>query len=605
MRQGRTTIPWHHRLEGRVLVFIFLITSLCLIAFSLAAQYVVTNEALRQANADFLAARDIFYGLAKARAENAAAQWQLVAEHPAFRGAIVPDDRSMPGGVHGFYRNTVEQRADQYRGTLGADFVVVTSAAGHWLTSPGWPRGTAPPRPLVAALRDSRAGKAARGIVDIDGRLFLVVVEPVRISPEEVGATLAAGYVLDDNLAQDLAKKTRCEVSFVSAGRVSASSLSRDQRVALQMTVSFDPISLFDISGKPLELREFAGVRFVGGSYSVLPPGENLDSGRLVFLQRWAPTERFLGRIRIALIFAGGITCIFAVTAGLFVSRRITRAFRDVAEASEEVAAGNWEGRAPVRGTAEAAIMASAFNKMTDNFRHWHREALLKSDRLAETLEQLQESYSATLHALSRALDARDNETEGHSLRVTHYALCLADAMRLDPETRATLKLGALLHDIGKIGVPDAILRSPKKLTPEQMGVMERHCEFGLDIVRDVPHLHRAADVIRHHHERFDGRGYPDRLKGEEIPLVARIFAVADTLDAMTSDRPYRCACPFAEALVEIRNCARTQFDPIVVNALETIIDHLEEWRRSLEPRGLGDDPMLIGESPWAVGIEA
>src|SRR5208282_4949050 len=140
------------------------------------------------------------------------------------------------------------------------------------------------------------------------------------------------------------------------------------------------------------------------------------------------------------------------------------------------------------------------------------------------------------------ALDLRDQETEGHSKRVTAYAIALAQAMDLDSEQLRIIARGAFLHDIGKIATPDNILLKPGRLTPDEMAIMKQHCERGYEMVRKIPFLREAAEIVYAHQECFDGTGYPRGLRGEAIPLGARIFAIADALDAMISDRPYRSA---------------------------------------------------------------
>jgi putative nucleotidyltransferase with HDIG domain len=189
-----------------------------------------------------------------------------------------------------------------------------------------------------------------------------------------------------------------------------------------------------------------------------------------------------------------------------------------------------------------------------------HRTAKLRA-----TMADLERSYDITLEAMGDALDLRDQETEGHSKRVTAYTIALARALKVSTEELKTIARGAFLHDIGKIATPDAILLKPGKLTEEEMEVMREHCARGYEIVRKIPFLADAADIVYSHQERFDGTGYPRRLCGEEIPLGARIFAIADTLDAITSDRPYRRGSSFASALQEIAKCAGTQFDPALV----------------------------------------
>ena len=191
---------------------------------------------------------------------------------------------------------------------------------------------------------------------------------------------------------------------------------------------------------------------------------------------------------------------------------------------------------------------------------------------LEDALALRERTYDATLTALTSALDFRDNETGGHSDRVVAYMELLLEHMHIKGAAElATLRRGALLHDIGKIGVPDNVLRKPTALSESEWAVMKRHPEFGARIISGIPFLEDVARIVRHHHERWDGMGYPDGLKGERIPLGARIFAVGDSFDAMTSDRPYRRGLLIDAAREEIRRCANSQFDPAVVTAFLSI----------------------------------
>jgi len=195
--------------------------------------------------------------------------------------------------------------------------------------------------------------------------------------------------------------------------------------------------------------------------------------------------------------------------------------------------------------------------------------------------DDLRGAYDATLAALLTALDKRDNETQGHSLRVVACTGRLAkELVIVEPELTSILR-GALLHDVGKIGVPDAILRKPGKLDRDEWLVMKKHPELGYEMLRDVGFLREAALVVLTHQERFDGSGYPRGLKGEEIPIGARIFACADALDAMTSDRPYRKALPYERVRQEVIDFAGTQFDPLVVEAFLRVPP--DDWRRIRE----------------------
>jgi HD-GYP domain-containing protein (c-di-GMP phosphodiesterase class II) len=184
---------------------------------------------------------------------------------------------------------------------------------------------------------------------------------------------------------------------------------------------------------------------------------------------------------------------------------------------------------------------------------------------LAVALGQLRETYQATLEALGSALATREVGTELHSRRVHAYSIALARAHGLAEEAIAALGRGVLLHDIGKIGISDSILLKPGPLTPEEWGIMRSHPEFGRQILERIPFLRDAIPVVYHHHERWDGTGYPLGLAGPAIPLGARIFALADAFDAMTFDRPYSKAIPMEEARERIREGAGTHFDPDVV----------------------------------------
>ena len=188
-----------------------------------------------------------------------------------------------------------------------------------------------------------------------------------------------------------------------------------------------------------------------------------------------------------------------------------------------------------------------------------------RTSRLRATMKDLERSYDFTLEAMGDALDLRDAETEGHSRRVTAYTIALAREMGLDAEQLRVIARGAFLHDIGKIATPDRILLKPGKLDPEEIEIMREHCARGYEMVRKIPFLREASEIVYSHQETFDGSGYPRGLRGEEIPLGARIFAIADTLDAMTSDRPYREGRSFAEARQEIARCSGSQFDPSIV----------------------------------------
>ncbi|HYO64296.1 MAG TPA: HD domain-containing phosphohydrolase [Pyrinomonadaceae bacterium] len=268
--------------------------------------------------------------------------------------------------------------------------------------------------------------------------------------------------------------------------------------------------------------------------------------------------------------------------------------------------------------SAIEAMRAGAFDYVMKPFELTHVEAVVRraaehyalraakrryENHLTEMVEQrtaelnhalasLEDSYRATLKALTSSLETRDSETHGHSERVVSFSLRLGRELGLGREALRSLEFGALLHDIGKIGVPDAILRKPASLTPDEWGKMRVHPLLGRQILEGIEFLEGAARVVAEHHEKWDGSGYPLGLKGEAIDLNARIFAVADAFDAMTSDRVYRAGRPYEAAAAELDEFAGTQFDPAVVAAFHRVPpeDWVEMRRQSVTRRKAGGE---------------
>jgi putative nucleotidyltransferase with HDIG domain len=207
-----------------------------------------------------------------------------------------------------------------------------------------------------------------------------------------------------------------------------------------------------------------------------------------------------------------------------------------------------------------------------------------RTDQLQAAMANLERSYDITLEALGDALDLKDAETEGHSRRVTAFTIAIAKAMGLPNDQIPMIARGAFLHDIGKMAIPDAILRKPGKLNPDEVTIMREHCYKGYQIVKKIPFLADACDIIYSHQECYDGNGYPRGLKGKEIPLGARIFSIADTLDAIMSDRPYRQRQSFKAARAEIEKWSGRQFDPDVVRVFLEMPEELwEDLRKDID----------------------
>ncbi len=240
----------------------------------------------------------------------------------------------------------------------------------------------------------------------------------------------------------------------------------------------------------------------------------------------------------------------------------------------------------------ERALERKRLELELENYREHLEEMVRERTRQLETaLFQVERSYEDTLQALGAAIDLRDSETAGHSQRVTLYSVRIAKELGATAHELKTVAMGAWLHDIGKLGIPDAILLKPGALTEQEWAIMRSHAQVGFDLVKRIPFLADAAEIILTHHERCDGSGYPRGLKTADIPIGARIFAVADTVDAMTSDRPYRQALSFEEAHDEIKRGSGTRYDSRVANGfLGLPIESWKTLRQSIEIPGSEPD---------------
>ena len=209
-------------------------------------------------------------------------------------------------------------------------------------------------------------------------------------------------------------------------------------------------------------------------------------------------------------------------------------------------------------------------------------------------MSDLERSYYVTLEALGDALDLKDAENEGHSKRVTAFTIAIARAMGLSSDKIRVIARGAFLHDIGTMAIPDAILRKPGALTEAETEIMREHCLRGYQMLKKIPFLSEASEIVYSHQERFDGTGYPRGLSGQSIPLGARIFSIADTLDAITSDRPYRAAQTIQVARTEIKSLSGKQFDPEIAG----IFRHARHASSCLGRSAQGDQPTRLVNLP-------
>ncbi len=254
-----------------------------------------------------------------------------------------------------------------------------------------------------------------------------------------------------------------------------------------------------------------------------------------------------------------------ALILGYLFAVAISSPIRSLAQSTRAISRGEFHERTPVGGAAEISELAETFNKMADDIEQY-------IERLKQAARENRELFLGSIRMLAAAIDEKDPYTRGHSDRVSKYALIIGRELNLTDEELDRLRISSLLHDVGKIGVDDRVLKKPGALTAEEFELMKQHPSKGANIMRPVPQLAEMLPGIELHHEHVDGRGYPYGLRGDQIPMMARIIAVADTLDAMTTNRPYQTAIDLEFALSKIRTLSGTKFDPIVTDALEAAV---------------------------------
>ena len=299
------------------------------------------------------------------------------------------------------------------------------------------------------------------------------------------------------------------------------------------------------------------------GTYSTIPElswaviaERTMDDARVDagVVELTAEAHRFvLGVMGVALVLG----YIFAVG--------ITRPIRGLVESTRAISRAEFHERVEVRGAAEISELAETFNHMAGDIEQY-------VEKLKLAAAENRELFLGSIRMLAAAIDEKDPYTRGHSGRVAKYAMIIGDGLGLNAEDIDRLRISALLHDVGKIGVDDRVLKKPGKLTDDEFDLMKQHTIKGANIMRPVGQLKDVLPGIELHHERMDGQGYPYGLQGEQIPMMARIIAVADTLDAITTNRPYQSAMDLDYAMARIRSLAVTRFDPAVVDALEAAV---------------------------------
>jgi HD-GYP domain-containing protein (c-di-GMP phosphodiesterase class II) len=251
----------------------------------------------------------------------------------------------------------------------------------------------------------------------------------------------------------------------------------------------------------------------------------------------------------------------FALLIGFFFAKQLTHPVRELAAGAHRIAGGDFSQRIRVRSRTELGELGESFNQMTDQLEHYIED-------LRNAAEENRQLFIGTVKALAAAIDGKDPYTRGHSERVARFSLAIAERLDLPEDETEKLRISALLHDVGKIGIDDNILKKPAALTDEEFQVMKQHPQKGFKIMSQIPAMRDFLPGMYMHHEMIDGKGYPQGLKGDEIPMQARIVSVADTFDAMTTDRPYQKGMSLEDALARIKTFVGTRYDSVVVGAL-------------------------------------
>lgn len=380
---------------------------------------------------------------------------------------------------------------------------------------------------LINRLRDASQGGLITYVVDRQGRLVAGVTSDYATGQDMTSIEIVKNFVDDGGRARLVPTK---EYTMTSGNR------------KIRMLGTYSPVSSLD--------------------WAVVAEKTQTDAYRGIYEMQW--TARLLALLAVV------VSMIISVMA----AKRITTPLRILTESSHAIAHGDFSKRVELKSRTEIGDLAQTFNSMSANLEQFVAD-------LKRAAEENRALFLGSIQMLAGAVDEKDPYTRGHSDRVTKYSVILATEMGLSADEIDRVRVAAQLHDVGKIGIEDRVLKKPGALTPDEFELMKAHTSKGANILRSVEQLREMIPGIELHHESLDGRGYPYGLKGEEIPLMARIIMVADTFDAMTTNRPYQAAMDPEYVVRIINSLVNTKFDPAVVAALTAVFE-----RGALTPAG-------------------
>jgi putative nucleotidyltransferase with HDIG domain len=467
------------------------------------------------------------------------AQVAVVAESPTLKAAIdtyQAEIRRSDANTRAELIRTIDRELEKVASRLKPDVVAVSDPAGNVLAVAGqywesWPSFVTPP-----------AARELETVVTLPSGVFRRFSTPLALQDVEIGF-LSVATALDKGYAKRMSDLSGASTLVASEGRVIATTLPPAAAAALSEQVI-------------QQLPGTSTIRLAGDEYAVRQVVRTGQATVYTLDSIDGAVNPVMSNALKAIIWLGVVVFSLAGLASLWTARSLARPIDTLSKSlSEMTESRNFDTPLLATGSSlEVDALTRSFNSMMAT--------------VAAAEAETQSTYVGAIRALALALDARDPYTAGHSERVSAISVTIGRQMALDAEDIDILRLGALLHDIGKIGISDHVLRKPEALTAEEFELIKEHPVLGARMLRSVPFLTQHLPIVELHHERPDGRGYPYGLTADEIPMLARIVHVADAFDAMTSARAYRPALDSGYAIRELWRCAGTQFDAEVVQAL-------------------------------------
>ncbi len=401
--------------------------------------------------------------------------------------------------------------------------------------------------PVLGGRNNQEVVAAVVAIVSFQ-EVFDVVQQPTSKSERELlNAGLPVVFVVDQN--GRAVAHPEASVAFSEKSMRDLKVVQDWQESGAQVQSALAPFSAVR-DGKTVEML---------GSYATAELDKNSRLG-VIAIQDEAAALASVADMRWQMLWISLVAGFVTILIGVFFANKLTHPVRDLASGAHRIASGDFSKRITVTSRTELGDLGNSFNLMTDQIERFIGD-------LQRSAEENRQLFIGTVKGLAAAIDGKDPYTRGHSERVSRFSMAIAQRLGLSDEEVEKIRISALLHDVGKIAIDDNILKKPAALTDDEYEIMKKHPQKGYKIMSQIPAMKEFLAGMYMHHEMVDGKGYPQGLKGDEIPLMGKIVAVADTFDAMTTDRPYQKAMKFEDALARIESFVGTRYDPAVVAA--------------------------------------